>query len=305
MDLRARLHAVTPISGQQFAWFRIAFGSYLAIHFAHLLPWAPELFSHQGVLPDPALNPTHGILPNVLAWWDTPVAVTTFLCGMVVLSVLLATGIARRTAAVLLWYGWACLFNRNVLISNPSIPYIGLLLLLTALVPATEPRRLFGRKAEEDEFYFPAGVFHAAWILMAVGYTFSGALKLMSPSWVDGTAFWHVVNNPLARDWWVRDVVLSLPMWVFRGLTWGALALEVLFLPLALWRVTRPVAWLSMVGMHIGIIALVSFADLSAGMLMLHLFTFDSRWVEMARAVRARLVTRRAGGMLATEVAGD
>jgi hypothetical protein len=192
-----------------------------------------------------------------------------------------------------------------VLISNPSIAYVGLLLVLTTLVPATEPRRLLGRKAEESEFYFPAGVFYAAWVLMAVGYTFSGALKLMSPSWLDGTAFWHVVNNPLARDWWLRDVVLSLPMWTFRGLTWGALALEVLFLPLALWRVTRPVAWLSMVGMHVGIIGLVSFADLSAGMLMLHVFTFDPRWVEMARTIRMSVAARRRVATLATEAAAD
>jgi hypothetical protein len=225
MDLRSRLHGVAPISGRQFAWFRIAFGLYLAVHFAHLLPWGRELFSREGVLADPRLNPTYGILPNVLARWDTPGAVTAFLAVMVVLSLLLALGVARRAAAVALWYGWACLFNRNVLISNPSIAYVGLLLLLTALVPTKEPYRLGGRRSEEDEFYFPAGVFHAAWILMAVGYTFSGALKLASPSWVDGTAFWHVVNNPLARDSWLRDIVLTLPMWVFRGLSWGALAL--------------------------------------------------------------------------------
>lgn len=40
-----------------------------------------------------------------------------------------------------------------------------------------------------------------------------------------------------------------------------------------------------MVGMHLGILALVSFADLSAGMLMLHLFTIDSRWLRSARIV--------------------
>jgi hypothetical protein len=305
MDFRSRLQGVAPISGQQFAWFRIAFGVYLTVHFAHLLPWGRELFSREGMIADAALNPTHGILPNVLALWDMPAGVTAFLAGLVVLAMLFTLGVARRAAAVLLWYGWACLFNRNVLISNPSIAYVGLLLLLTALVPETEPRRLLARKAETREFYFPAGVFHVAWILMAVGYTFSGALKLMSPSWVDGTAFWHVVNNPLARDWWLRDVALLLPMWTFRSLTWGALALEVLFLPLALGRVTRAIAWGSMVIMHVGIITLVSFADLSAGMLMLHVFTFDPRWVEMTRAVRARMASPRRVAMLATEGASD
>lgn len=118
---------------------------------------------------------------------------------------------------------------------------------------------------------------------------FSGLVKLASPSWVDGTAFWHVAQNPLARDGFLRDVVLGLPAWGFQLLTWKALALEILFLPLALWHWTRPVIWLALVLMHVGILALVSFADLSAGMLMLHLFTVDSRWPGMAREVRDRL----------------
>ena len=106
------MHGVAPVTGRQFAWFRGIFGAYLAIHFAHLLPWGPELFSRVGVIPAARLNPTHGILPNLLAWWDAPAFVTSFLAAMIALSVLFALGIARHAAALLLWYGWACLFNR-------------------------------------------------------------------------------------------------------------------------------------------------------------------------------------------------
>jgi hypothetical protein len=279
------VQAVAPVTPRQFAWFRIIFGAYLAVHFAHLVPWAEELFSREGVLPTADLNPTYGILPNILAWWDSPAFVTAFLVVLVIASVLFAAGVLRTAAAVLLWYGWACLFNRNVLISNPSIAYVGLLLLLTTLVPAREPLRVIGGKNTSDEFYVPAAAYWAAWVLMAAGYTFSGIVKLASPSWVDGTAFWHVVQNPLARDGWLRDLVIDLPMWTLQLLTWKALALEILFLPLALLRWTRPLIWLAMVGMQIGILALVSFADLSAGMLMVHLFTFDARWPGMVRRI--------------------
>lgn len=288
MDLRSRLRAVAPVTGRQFAAFRIAFGLYLALHFAHLIPWGRELFSRDGVLADATLNPTFGVLPNVLAWRDTPSDVTVFLLLVVACSMLFAAGVARRSAALVLWYGWACLFNRNVLISNPSIPYVGLLLLLTTLVPTTEPWRLGRRGRSAGEFHMPAAVFFAAWFLMATGYMFSGVIKLSSPSWADGSALWHLINNPLARSGPIRDVMLSMPMWVIRLLTWQALALEVLFLPLVLWRVTRPVAWLAMVGMHVGIVMMVSFADLSAGMLMLHLFTYDARWTATARTAWAR-----------------
>lgn len=288
------MQAVAPVSARQFAWFRIVFGAYLAIHFAHLVPWGPELFSREGVLPTADLNPIYGILPNVLAWWDSPGFVSAFLVLLAVLSVLFAAGVVRNLAAVLLWYGWACLFNRNVLISNPSIAYVGLLLLLTALVPAREPLRAFGGNADPDEFYVPAAAYWSAWFLMAAGYTFSGVLKLGSPSWLDGTAIWHVLQNPLARDGSIRDAVLGIPAWGFQWLTWNALALEVLFVPLAVWRWTRPVMWLAMVGMHVGILTLVSFADLSAGMLMVHLFTADSRWPALARLAWRRVPGRRA-----------
>jgi hypothetical protein len=290
------VQTIAPVTARQFAWFRIVFGLYLAVHFAHLVPWGPELFSRDGVLPDASLNPTHGLFPNVLAHCDSPAFVTAFLVALTGLSLLFAAGILRQAAALLLWYGWACLFNRNVLISNPSIAYVGLLLLLTTLVPlvpAREAHRASRPKTSSDDFYVPGAVYWAAWFLMAAGYTFSGIVKLSSPSWIDGTALWHVFQNPLARDWWLRDAVVSMPMAVFRLMTWSALALEISFLPLALWRWTRALVWIAMVGMHISIIGLVSFADLSAGMLMVHLFTADPRWIGVVRSVLTRSRTAR------------
>jgi hypothetical protein len=278
------MHTIAPVTARQFAWFRVIFGLYLAVHFAHLVPWGAEMFSREGVLPTADLNPTYGILPNLLAFWDSAQFVTVFLLTLAGLSVLFCLGICRRAAALLLWYGWACLFNRNVLISNPSIAYVGSLLLLTALVPVTEPLRAFSRNRSTDEFYVPGAAYWTAWALLALGYAFSGVVKLESPSWVDGTAVWHVLQSPLARDSWLRDLLVSMPRGIVAVMTWQTLALELLFLPLALWRWTRPVVWLAMVGMHIGIVALLDFADLSAGMLMVHLFTFDSRWPALARA---------------------
>jgi hypothetical protein len=296
MDVRASLLSVAPVTATQFGIFRIAFGAYLAAHFAHLLPYGRELFSNQGTLPDIALSPLGKLFPNVLARWDDPLHVTVFLGALTALSLLFMAGCWRRPVAVLLWYGWACLFNRNPLISNPGIPYVGLLLMLSAVVPASErwiPARLRGR----EPFQMPGWAFHTAWILMAVGYTYSGLVKLQSPSWIDGSALWHVLNNPLARDGLFREVALSLPMPVIRGMTWGALALEIGFLPLAVWRVTRPLAWAGAVSMHLGIVTLVSFADLTLGMLMLHLYTFYPRWLDLART---RIAILRGPRRLAT-----
>ena len=193
------MRRVKLISPYQFAVFRIALGLYLIQHFVFLIPYGTELFSREGLLPNAALNFTHGVLPNPLEWWDTPGFATAWLIGMRVLSVSLLLGSFRRTTYLLLWYGWACLFNRNNLISNPGIPYVGLIFLLMAIVPPGEPLSL-ARKRTRGAWCFPWMVFFSAWVLMAVGYTFSGVDKLLtSPSWRDGTAIVHLVNNPLAR----------------------------------------------------------------------------------------------------------
>lgn len=271
-----------PVTRHQFALFRWIFGLYLAFHCAHLVPWGVELFSREGVLHDPAINPLYGLFPNPLAWWDAPWAVTAWLAALTLVALAFAAGVARRTAAVALWFGLACLFNRNNLIANPSLPYVGVLLLLTALVPPGEGWSL-RRKPPADGWYFPASVFWTAWVLMAVGYTYSGLVKLASPSWIDGSAFLHVLDNPLARPGPVRDLLLATPPGALRLATWGALAVEILAVPLCLFRRTRPWWWLAAVLLQLGILSMVAFADLTAGMLMLHLFTLDPRWLPARR----------------------
>ena len=289
MDLRARLQSLAPISGRQFAAVRIALGAYLAIHFVSLIRWGSELFSREGALGNARLNPIYGLLPNVLARWDAPSVVTAFLIVMTGLSMLFAAGVQRRVVAVVLWYGWACLFNRNVLIANAALPYVGFLLLLTAIVPAREPWRLTLRSAGAPvgRFEMAAGVWLAAWALLAAGYAFGGAVKLLTPSWIDGTAVWHVLHGPLVRPGWTRDIALGIPVDVLAWATREVMALELLFLPLVLWRFTRPLIWLAMCLVQLGMLALVGDADLALGMLLVHAFTFDARWLARFRRTRS------------------
>lgn len=288
----------TRISPAQFGIFRALLGLYLAVHFAHLLPHGRELFSREGVFPDPAVNLTHGLFPNPFALWDEPGAVTVAIAALAGLSVLLALGPARRPVALLLWFGWAALFHRNNLISNPSIPYVGLLLLLTLLVSPGERFRV-GRSRDPERWHFPASVYWTAWIVLAAGYTYSGLVKLGSPSWLDGSALRHVLENPLARPNAVRELLLALPGPALALLTWGALAAEILALPLSFSRVTRLASWSSLVALQLGILSVVSFADLTAGMLLAHLFVLDPAWWRGGRTVQPY----RSGG--AAEAAGS
>lgn len=268
-------------SPYQFAFFRILLGLYLTFHFATLFPYAAEIWSSAGLLPDASLNLTHGIFPNILNLLDSPGFVQVFIVILFFCSLLFAAGIQRPIVALLLWYGWVCLFDRNNLISNPGLPFIGWILLCCAVIPKGEPLSLYSKTDENWEF--PPLLFWGAWAIMAISYSISGLDKLNSPSWRDGSAIIHLLENPLARNWGLRTFFLAFPEWMLNIMTWSILFIELAFLPLAIWSKTRKWIWLLMIGMHIGILFIVDFADLTLGMLMIHWFTFDGSWLKPAR----------------------
>jgi predicted DCC family thiol-disulfide oxidoreductase YuxK len=273
-------------TGGQYSLFRAIFGIYLFIHFGQLVPWGAEIFSNRGVLPDGAASPLLRLFPNVLALYDAPAFVTALLVFAMAASLLLAAGFYDRIAAIVLWYLLACLFGRNPLIANPGLPYLGVLLLAHACLPRA-PYGSLERRGRIDpgcEWRMPQEIYLVVWVLLALGYSYSGYTKLISPSWIDGTAMARVLDNPLARPGMMRDALLNLPSLFLQAATWGALALELLFAPLALFRNLRPWLWAAMLTMHLGLIALIDFVDLSMGMVMLHLFTFDPGWVKPLRA---------------------
>ena len=243
---------------------RITLGAYLAVHFAGLLPWAVETFSREGMLPDGHLSP----VPNLLSLCDTPLMAVGVVALGVLAGLALAAGRRDRLAAAIALVVSATLFGRNPLIANPAMPYVGLLLFAYA---AQKPRR--------DGLAWSPEVLRALWIAMAVGYSYSGITKLAAPSWVDGQAFAYILDNPLARPSIVRQAFLALPAWALNGLTFATLGLEIAFAPLALIRRARPWLWASMLAMHLGLLMLLDFADLSLGMVVLHLCTFDPAWL--------------------------
>lgn len=253
-----------------FALFRVLFGCYLTVHFGSLLPYATELFSNNGILPDASLNPTGAISPT----WITPFIANALVLLSTVLSLLFTFGKWRRPVAIALWLVATLLLLRNNLTANPGLPYINLALVLSAFVPSGE--RLF--KATPG-WEIPRSVLFIGGFLLALGYTFSGYTKLYSASWIDGSALRHVLENPLARPGFVRSFLLQLPDRVLQVATWFALAAELLFLPLYYIRRIRPWIWTTLLFMHLGLILCVDFADLSLGMIMIHLFLFDPRWI--------------------------
>ncbi|MEJ6561330.1 MAG: DCC1-like thiol-disulfide oxidoreductase family protein [Akkermansiaceae bacterium] len=258
----------------QFTFFRIVLGSYLLWHFLGLLPYGTEIFSDQGIISDGSLNFT----PQV-SFLSSPAAILSLLVGSIAASIAFAAGFLRRSAALFLWFSLTFLFLKNNLISNPALPYLGLTLILSTLIPTGEPLSFGKKNPPSIKWKIPRFIIPGATFLLALGYTFSGWTKLASPSWIDGSAILHILENPLARPSSFRDLVMSLPEGLLKAATWGALAAELLYLPLTFFRKSRPWIWLGLLLMHLGLIVLIDFADLSLGMVMIHLFTFDPKWL--------------------------
>lgn len=279
-------------TGGQYSLYRVLLGSYLLVHFVRLIPWGREVFSNAGVLPNASVSPLISLFPNVLAYCDSSTVVGFILVGGALLAVVFALGWHDRVAALALWYLWACLLGRNPLIANPSLPFIGWLLLAHTVLPSAPygSWTARGRPDPRGDWQMPAFVFGLAWALMAVSYSYSGYTKLVSVSWLDGSALFRVLQSPLARPTFLRALALGMPLGLLQLGTWGALALELGFAPLALFRKLRPFIWLAMVGLHFSLVLLVNFADLTAGMLLLHLFTFDPRWIRPKKAAGTEML---------------
>lgn len=268
------LEKTSDYSSRQFGVFRIIFGLYLMWHFITLIPHGIELFSSQGIMS--GINPFAGKWLNPLFLENSALLITPWLILATLSSLAIVVGWMRRVNAFFLLITWSCLFTANPLIANPSLGYIGMLLLLLIATPTGESYQLGKQK---HTWEMPAMACVTAWFLLGAGYTFSGIIKLSSPSWIDGSALHSLLLNPLARPGFARDFMLYLPDGFLEIMTIGILWLEILFLPLMLIKRIRPWLWIMMLAMHIGIMLTVDFADLSMGMIMIHLFTFQRSWL--------------------------
>ena len=284
-------------SGGQYSVYRIALGVFLGVHFLMLLSYAGEVFAAGGMLASAELSPYIGVLPNPLAWNDSALMVQVLLAIGTLGGAALAIGYLDRAGALIAALILAWLFQRNPLIANPSLPLLGWMLLLHAFVPSRPYGSLAARLrgGADPDWRLPRHLHLAAWVMLALCYSYSGYTKLLSPSWLAGDTIALVLENPLARDHALRTTLLALPPVCLQALTWGVLLVELLFAPLALLRELRPWLWIAMLLVQFGFLVFLDFADLTLPMLLIHLLTFDPRWVA-ARVPKRPLLVLFDGG---------
>ena len=268
-------------SSGQYSVFRTLFGIYLFVHFAYLAFWAADIFSYAGMVGNAELSPLIIAFPNILRFFDSPAFVTIFSIAAAFASLLFAIGKWDKPAALFMWFALACFVGRNPLITNPAMPYVGWMLLAHLfIIPAPYLSWAARGRADPDNGWrMSNGIFLAGWIILALTYSYSGYTKLLSPSWVAGENIEYVLNNPLARDWFLRDIFLMVPEILLKCLTWFILVIELLFAPLALIKRLRPWLWSGMLFVQFGFAFLLNFPDLTIAMLLFHLFTFNPAWL--------------------------
>lgn len=246
----------------QFACVRAALGAYLAAQLVHWLPHAELLHQARELLP------LRTGFPSVLRLASDATALRALLLGFTALALAYAAGLWRVPLAIALWYVWACLVERTILVAVPSDGYVGWLLLATAAVPRTDvpPRELVT----------------LSWLVLGASYLASGLDKWTSPSWRAGDALGIALTIPVAREW-SPDLVSALPPIVLRLATWSALALECGCGVLCMVRAARPWIWLASMTMHLAVLALLRLESVSIAMLIFHAFQLEPEWLRIAR----------------------
>src|SRR5260221_11837909 len=107
------------------------------------------------------------------------------------------------------------------------------MLLAPLFVPASPYGSLAARNRADPNggWFLPGPVFLAAWVVLALSYTYSGYTKFVSPSWVAGDNIGLVLPNPLARPSILRHLFFGMPPLFLALLTWAGLSVELLFSP--------------------------------------------------------------------------
>ena len=273
-------------TSRQYALFRALLGVYLCVHFVALLPWTTEIFSSEGVLPDAQASPAFAF-PNLLWLSDTPAMLHGLVLSAALSAVLFGAGRLDRVAAVWMWLVLMALQARNPLIANPGMPFVGWMLVAHLFVPRMRVHE-FGVDGIPDgtspSWRMPIGVCVASWVVLALSYSYSGYTKLFSSAWLAGDAVALVLENPLARDWWLRELLVALPSSLLVGLTWFILWVELLYAPLFLLRRLRVWLWGSMLFVQFGFLLLLKFPDLTAPMLLMHFMACEPRWFDDRKA---------------------
>lgn len=263
-------------TGGQYSLFRAFLGALFFAHFVRLGLGKMEALLSAGALTGKFNGRLIDLLPGIA---DRPPAILVIVLSAAVAALFFGAGKFDRIAAIWMWCVLVYLACCYPVIGEPSFPFAGWLLIVHCFLPRGPYGSLAaaGRADPGDNWVLPRKVFLAVWLVMAMTYTCSGYAKLMTPSWLGGTAVPDVLE--LARNPILRRGLQAAPEFVLKLVTWGALCLELLFAPVACFRILRPWLWAVMFLLQLGRFVVFGFGDPFPGLIVVHLFLFDPAWI--------------------------
>lgn len=280
------------------ALFRILYGLLLFNWVWQLYPNLAAFFTDEGILPRQELLEHYGdrfSLLNVFGeWWQ----VAIFWALGLVVALMVTFGWRSRLAAFLAFIVVSSFSWRDPLILDGSDFVFRMLPLWLAFtdcgalysLDALERSRR-GEEPRRSGYALPVRILElqVAWIYLATGVE-----KMGGTLWPSGLATYYALQleHTFGRSW-ANPLATNLAF--AHVMTWGTLAVELAFLPLAMIpsRITRLVAVIAAAGLHAGIIALMNVGNFPVIMLAALVLFLPGDWVDRAmRSIAERVQLR-------------
>jgi hypothetical protein len=244
-SLARRVRALDrPVDPAGLALFRILFGALLAVGMIRLLA--------SGLI-ERLFGPGRFHFAYAGFGWVVapPLPVTVALiAALAVLALGIALGLCYRASAALFFVGFAYLELIDVTNYLNHYYLVALLVLLCACLPLDATWSLDARRRPaRARAALPAWMLHLVRLQVGVVYLYAGLAKL-NADWLlhaQPLATWLTarVDTPLIGGW------LGAP-WLHLAASWAAFLFDTTIVGWLLWRRTRPVAYLVLLGFHAG-----------------------------------------------------
>ena len=280
------------------ALFRIVYGVQLFNWFWQLFPNLAAFFTDEGFMPRGLLvsmfPDRFSLITGMGAWWQ----VALFWAACLAVAAMLTVGWHTRTACILAFLGVASFEWRNPLLLDGSdivfrvIPFWLALTNCGDLYSVDAARRK--ASGEVVSGYGPALPVRLLEVQVGWIYLMTGLEKMAGTLWKDGTATFYALQleHTFGRSW---AYPLATNMIVVHLMSWGTLAVELLFLPLTIipWRVTRLLAVVGAAMLHGGILTMMNVGNFPVIMLSALILFLPAEWIRsFVDEVQARVSPR-------------
>lgn len=234
----------------------------------HRVPWAALVFSFLVGMALTALGfaftwfpPDKSVwwAPILRPWQESDTLVLTFVFVFLGSAFLMLIGLQTKFATVIVWLLSMSFYHANPFLENAGDTIRVTLLFYLMLCPCGavwSVDALFRRAtttAPVAALYVHPWAIRLMFVQMIYIYFMNGVYKLMGPNWLEGESLHYVLGDLVITRF--SPMMLPLPTWMGRVMTWSVLVWEVTFPLMVLWRWTRLAALIMGVLFHLGIFA--------------------------------------------------